>query len=206
MKLLGRDISTAKVLAHVEARLKARGLADQGPSPIDLSGVEARVDPAAFYLEALAEHADATRGLPLDTHRTGLGRAVLLAKWGFRRTCQVFINEALSRQRLFNGHVRDAYAQLSADVLALKTEVEALRRTTASAAPARNGAAAVEKSGVAAPAKRVAAAAEQSSAADAPAAPGGDGPAPGQAARPKKVPAARAPAKEHRAPPRKRRR
>lgn len=193
MKLLGRDISTAKVLAHVEARLKARGLADQGPSPIDLSGVEARVDPAAFYLEALAEHADATRGLPLDTHRTGLGRAVLLAKWGFRRTCQVFINEALSRQRLFNGHVRDAYAQLSADVLALKTEVEALRRPTASG-------------GAAAPAKSEGGAAQKSSAADASATPGGDGRAPEQAARPKKVPPARAPTKEQKAPPRKRRR
>lgn len=127
MKLMGKDISTARVLAHLEARLKARGLSDSVASPIDLSGVEPRVDPAAFYLEALAEHADATRALPLETHRTGLGRAVLLAKWSFRKAGQVFINEALGRQRLFNGHVRDAYAQLSADVNALRAEVETLR-------------------------------------------------------------------------------
>jgi hypothetical protein len=130
---MGKDISTAKVLAHLEARLKARGLSDSVASPIDLSGVEPRVDPAAFYLEAMAEHADATRSLPLETHRTGLGRAVLLAKWGFRKTAQVFINETLGRQRLFNGHVRDAYAQLSADVNALKAEV--LRLQSAPAAP-----------------------------------------------------------------------
>jgi hypothetical protein len=127
VRLLGKDISTANILSHVEARLRARGLSENVASPIDLSGVEPRVDPAAFYLESLAEHADTTRALPLETHRTGMGRAVLLAKWTFRRTCQVFINETLGRQRLFNGHVRDAYAQLSADVNALRAEVMALR-------------------------------------------------------------------------------
>jgi hypothetical protein len=136
VKLLGKDINTANVMAHLEARLKARGLADSVASPIDLSGVEPRVDPAAFYLEALAEHSDSARPLPLETHRTGLGRAVLLAKWTFRRTCQVFINETLSRQRLFNGHVRDAYAQLSADVSALRAEVMTLRERGAVPAPA----------------------------------------------------------------------
>jgi hypothetical protein len=147
VKLMGKDISTAKVLAHLEARLKARGLSDSVASPIDLSGVEPRVDPAAFYLEALAEHADATRPLPLETHRTGLGRAVLLAKWSFRKAGQVFINEALGRQRLFNGHVRDAYAQVSADLNALRAEVEALRAkpagrpvTKAPSAKTRSGA------------------------------------------------------------------
>jgi hypothetical protein len=138
---MGKDISTARVLAHLEARLKARGLADSIASPIDLSGVEARVDPAAFYLEALAEHSDATRALPLETHRTGLGRAVLLAKWGFRRSCQVLINETLGRQKLFNGHVRDAYAQLSAEVNALKAEVETLRGSTPAPAAPRPAAA-----------------------------------------------------------------
>jgi hypothetical protein len=55
------------------------------------------------------------------------GRALVLAKWAFRRTCQVFINEALARQRLFNGHVRDSYAQLSAEVLKLREELEAVQ-------------------------------------------------------------------------------
>jgi hypothetical protein len=64
--------------------------------------------------------------MPLHTHRGGAGRAVLLAKWVFRTTCQVFINEALARQRVFNGHVRDSYAQLSAEVLLLRAEVDKL--------------------------------------------------------------------------------
>jgi hypothetical protein len=51
---------------------------------------------------------------------------VLLAKWAFRKTCQVLINETLARQRVFNGHVRDAYAQLSAEVIRLRERVEEL--------------------------------------------------------------------------------
>ena len=82
----------------------------------------------SINLRALEEHADATRGMPLHTHRGGAGQAVLLAKWVFRSTCQVFINEALGRQRVFNGHVRDSYAQLSAEVIELRREVEALRK------------------------------------------------------------------------------
>jgi hypothetical protein len=35
--------------------------------------------------------------------------------------------QAHSRQRVFNGHVRDSYAQLSAEVLPLWREVEELR-------------------------------------------------------------------------------
>ncbi len=63
---------------------------------------------------------------------------MVVAKWAFRKTCQVFINEALSRQRVFNGHVRDSYAQLSAEVLRLRREVEALKATpSVEAAPAK---------------------------------------------------------------------
>ena len=70
--------------------------------------------------------------MPIATHRGGLsGQAVLLAKWAFRKTCQIFINEALARQRQFNGHVRDSYAQLSAEVLRLRSEVDALRKRRA---------------------------------------------------------------------------
>jgi hypothetical protein len=85
------------------------------------------VDPLTFNLGALEEHADSTRPLPLHTHRGGAGQLVLLAKWTFRKTCQVFINEALARQRLFNGHVRDSYAQLSAEVIRLRKEVDQLK-------------------------------------------------------------------------------
>ncbi len=127
MNLLGRDIPLRALAARIEERLRARGLAPPAPSPITYDGPEPRVDPLSFNLQALEEHADPTRALPLHTHRGGAGQAVLLAKWAFRKSCQVFINETLSRQRVFNGHVRDAYAQLSAEVLRLREEVQALR-------------------------------------------------------------------------------
>jgi len=127
MKLLGKDISGASLLADIEERLRARGLAPSEPAPIRFDGVEPRVDPLSFNLSALEEHSDPTQGLPLHTHRGGAGQVVLLAKWAFRKTCQVFINETLARQRVFNGHVRDSYAQLAAEVLRLRREVEELR-------------------------------------------------------------------------------
>lgn len=133
MKLLGRDITAEKLMAKVEAKLRARGLIDEPLEPIQMGGVEPRVDPLSFNLRALEENADPTIGLPLHTHRGGVGQAVILAKWVFRKTGQVFINEALGRQRVFNGHVRDSYAQLSAEILRLREELERLK----SAKPSR---------------------------------------------------------------------
>jgi hypothetical protein len=127
MKLLGKDITPAKVLAFVEERLQARGLSTPGSAALEVDGVEARVDPLTFNLHALESNADATQGLPLETHRDGLGgQAVVLAKRVFRKAGQVFINEALGRQRVFNGHVRDSYAQLAAEVLRLRQRVAEL--------------------------------------------------------------------------------
>src|SRR5581483_7824307 len=104
------------LLARLEERLRARGLSAAEPAgPIRFDGLEARVDPVAFNVEALSEHADPTRPLPLETHRSGAGRAVLLVKWAFRKSSQIFINEAFARQKRFNGHVRDSYAQLAAE-------------------------------------------------------------------------------------------
>ncbi|QDE84957.1 hypothetical protein [Myxococcus xanthus] len=127
MKLLGRDIPARELIARIEERLRTRGLPTSEEVELPPEGVEPRVEPLTFNLHALEEYADATRALPLHTHRGGVGQVVLLAKWAFRKSCQVFINEALGRQRVFNGHVRDSYAQLSAEVLRLRREVEALR-------------------------------------------------------------------------------
>ncbi|NVI99577.1 hypothetical protein HV824_15805 [Myxococcus sp. AM009] len=127
MKLLGRDIPARELIARIEERLRTRGLPTSEEVELPAEGVEPRVEPLTFNLHALEEYADATRALPLHTHRGGVGQVVLLAKWAFRKSCQVFINEALGRQRVFNGHVRDSYAQLSAEVLRLRREVEALR-------------------------------------------------------------------------------
>jgi hypothetical protein len=131
MKLLGRDIPARELLERIEERLRGRGLNASEAVEMPEEGVEPRMDPYFFNLQALEEHSDATRPLPLHTHRGGAGQLVLAAKWVFRQTCQVFINETLSRQRLFNGHVRDSYAQLSAEVVRLRAEVESLRATVA---------------------------------------------------------------------------
>jgi hypothetical protein len=128
MKLMGRDIPARELLARIEDRLRTRGQPSSEPQhDLPADGVEPRVDPLAFNLEALEEHTDPTRPLPLHTHRGGAGQLVLVAKWAFRKTCQVLINETLGRQRVFNGHVRDSYAQLSAEVVRLRAEVESLR-------------------------------------------------------------------------------
>ncbi len=133
MRLLGRDLSTNSVLAAVNERLFARGLTGV-PNENDVTpeGVEGRVDPMSFYVSALGDHANSARGLPLETHRGGVaGRAVRLAKTLFRSAGQIFINEALSRQVVFNGHVRDSYAQISAEVLRLRAQMAALEQQLA---------------------------------------------------------------------------
>lgn len=136
MKLMGKDITTAKVMAFVGDRLAARGLSAPAPGDLTPEGVAARVDPLSYNVQALEENADATRGLPLETHRDGLaGRAVVLAKQLFRKAGQVFINEALGRQGVFNGHVRDSYAQLSAEVIKLRQRVAELEQQQVVAAP-----------------------------------------------------------------------
>ncbi len=136
MKLMGKDITSAKVMAFVGERLAARGLSTPSETDLTPEGVEARVDPLSFNLHALEDNADATRALPLETHREGLaGRAVVLAKRLFRTAGQIFINEALGRQRVFNGHVRDSYAQLSAEVLRLRQRVAELEKVEKPVAP-----------------------------------------------------------------------
>ncbi|MGV3620070.1 MAG: hypothetical protein ACO1OB_04595 [Archangium sp.] len=127
MKLLGKDITANKVMALVQEKLAARGLTTSANDDWKKDAVEPRVDPLSFNLHALEENSDATKGLPLETHRDGLaGRVVMLAKSAFRRVGQIFINETLGRQTVFNGHVRDSYAQLSAEVQRLRARVAEL--------------------------------------------------------------------------------
>jgi hypothetical protein len=129
MKLLGKDFSPEALLRKLEDRLAQRGLSELDSTRSDATGVEPRVDPLTFNLRALERHSDPRMPLPLETHRGGAGRVVVAAKWAFRKTFQVFINETLARQRLFNGHVRDSYAQLSAEVIRLQQELAELKAT-----------------------------------------------------------------------------
>src|SRR6202158_536520 len=108
MKLLAAGITARGLVDRIEERLRARGLLNEPVSPTSSEQAEPVIDPLSFNLLGLERHADPTQGLPLETHRGGAGRAVILAKWICRRSCQLFINEALARQKLFNGNVRDS--------------------------------------------------------------------------------------------------
>jgi len=131
MKLLGRDIDATALLRAARERLEARGIredalaVDEEPEPV--------LEPLSFLVQALEVNEDPTVGMPIATHRTGLGRSVVAAKWLFRKTCQLFINEALGRQRVFNAHVRDVSAQLAAEVIRLRARVEVLEAEKARA-------------------------------------------------------------------------
>jgi hypothetical protein len=125
MKLIGRDIDGRALLQKARARLRARGIEDRDFAMEEI-GPEPVVEPLSFLVQSLEENEDPTIGLPIRTHRTGLGQAVPLAKWVFRHTCQVLINEAFGRQRVFNTQVRDMTAQLAAEVIQLRERVAAL--------------------------------------------------------------------------------
>ncbi len=99
-----------------------------------------KVDNVRFNVEALGEDADCTQSLPIETHRSGWsGLAVTLAKKLFRKSCQIFINEALARQRRFNGQTTDAYAQLAAEVQQLKSQLKASQEKSPRARKTRKG-------------------------------------------------------------------
>lgn len=126
MKLFGVDVSASGLVDVVSQRLRDRGLSEDPATP-NAPDVEPRVDPLSFLVQALSSHADPTQGLPVETHRDGpVGRAVVFGKQLFRRAAQGLINETLARQRVFNGHVRDGYAQLAAEVIALRRRVKEL--------------------------------------------------------------------------------
>ena len=141
MRLLGREVTAEKVLERIEDRLRERGLLppDTGDDAAVTPGVAPRVDPLSFNLRSLEEHADPTVGLPLEPAPSAAGQLAHAARWAFRKVGQVLIDEALSRQRLFNAHARDAYAQLSAEVLQLRAEVARLREAEAARAQAPSG-------------------------------------------------------------------
>lgn len=85
-------------------------------------------------LRSLAANADTTKGFPPQSHRS-FGSALVAAKRGFRFAFQPLINEAFSRQKIFNHRLLDALAALRAEQQALENRLGALER----GAPARKG-------------------------------------------------------------------
>lgn len=119
MKLLGRDISTTELLRRVEGQLRARGLLERGNDAWARSeGDPLSVDPISYNLTALEQTAD-----PVEPTR----RELSLAERTARLLVRPLLRVAFETQRAFNGHVRDSYAQLSAEVIRLRAEVAALK-------------------------------------------------------------------------------
>jgi hypothetical protein len=120
MKLLGRDIDARALLQAARERLEARGIRDEAlaveaePEPV--------LEPLSFLVRALEEDEDPTRPLPASER----GVPASLLRRLFRMACQSLIDEVLERQRRFNARVREADAQLSAEVIQLRSRLEAL--------------------------------------------------------------------------------
>jgi hypothetical protein len=120
MKLLGRDIDGRSLLHAARQRLEARGIredatvVDTEPEPV--------LEPLSFLVRALEETEDPTLPVPASER----GAQVSVVRRAFRLACQSLIDEVLERQRLFNARVREADAQLAAEVLQLRARVEAL--------------------------------------------------------------------------------
>ena len=137
MKLMGKDFEAASLIAKVRERLGTTAPVGNGNGAEEHERPEAAPDPERFSVESLDRHADPREGTPLETHRTGVGRAVLAAKWAFRKGGKPFINELLERQRIFNGYVRDSIGLLFSEVRALREEVAELKKAKGTTRPAK---------------------------------------------------------------------
>jgi hypothetical protein len=120
MKLLGRDIDAGALLRAARERLEARGIRDEA-LPVETEP-EPVLEPLSFLVRALEEDEDPT--LPVPAAERGAPASLLRRM--FRLACQSLIDEALERQRRFNARVREADAQLSAELIQLRVRLEAL--------------------------------------------------------------------------------
>lgn len=120
MKLLGRDIDARALLQAARERLEARGIREEAllveaePEPV--------LEPLSFLVRALEEDEDSTQALATSER----GAPASVARRAFRLLCQSLIDEVLERQRRFNARVREADAQLAAEVIQLRARLEAL--------------------------------------------------------------------------------
>ena len=120
MKLLGRDIDVGALLRAARERLEARGIRDEA-LPVEAEP-EPVLEPLSFLVRALEEDEDPTVPIPA----TERGAPASLVRRVFRLACQSLIDEVLERQRRFNARVREADAQLSAELIQLRARLEAL--------------------------------------------------------------------------------
>lgn len=82
---------------------------------------------AKHLLDRLALYSDARTGLPIESHRQRIGAALVMAKKGFRKSFQPFLNEALRKQALFNEAALDTFKSLYRELSSLESAVLAFR-------------------------------------------------------------------------------
>jgi hypothetical protein len=123
--LEGSDVELESLASEIERRAGASsdpalvGVAEELPQ------ITGPVDSFAVLLRSLSEDADTAQGFPPQSHRT-LGGAVVAAKRGFRLAFQPLINEALSRQKLFNRRLLDILSVLHVENQRLSERVKEL--------------------------------------------------------------------------------
>jgi hypothetical protein len=119
----GEGLDSEALVSEVERRV---GKAiEAGPPPDDAPRTV--TDLFGELLRSLAENADTTQGFPPQSHRS-FGSALVAAKKGFRLAFQPLINEALSRQKIFNHRLLDALAALRAEQQSLDARLAAIER------------------------------------------------------------------------------
>jgi hypothetical protein len=130
MKLLGKDVSVNSLLGEIEFRLRERGLLDAPHRAFD-DPPDTAIDPLTFTLTMLERYTDATSVAPVAAERaSSLGKLRAITGGLVRRSAQWALRDVFARQTRFNSYARDGYAQLSAEVLALRREVERLKKSS----------------------------------------------------------------------------
>ncbi len=120
----GEGLDSENLVAEVERRVGKALDAGQAAEP----PIEPRLTVTDLFgelLRSLAANADTTKGFPPQSHRS-FGSALVAAKKGFRFAFQPLINEALSRQKIFNHRLLDALAALRAEQQALEARLATL--------------------------------------------------------------------------------
>lgn len=129
--LTERDLTAAGVSA--EELLRRAREAPAAPGAPSAEEVNERladgVGPMAIegYVKRLFELRDARTGLPITSHRPGVGRAVVAAKQAFRSAFQPFLNEALRKQAEFNETLAQWAQAVTRAVVRQEAEAEAFR-------------------------------------------------------------------------------
>jgi hypothetical protein len=123
--LEGSDVELDTLASEIEHRAGAAIDVPLAAASDETSRTTGPIDPFAALLRSLSEDADTAQGFPPQSHRA-LGGAVVAAKRGFRLAFQPLINEALSRQKLFNRRLLDILSLLHAENQRLSERIKEL--------------------------------------------------------------------------------